>query len=346
MKTREWCSWTLIATALGLACWSACDPKAEPSYGSETHFLVSCDAACPEGSDCICGVCTRACSASTECTALDSNAICSALAPRVAEGRCAVTGEGSVCELNCLTDADCASLSTGFNCQAGVCRSGPRVNATDLEPVSSCIPPALAPSEVLILGDALIELSTFTARLEQLALDAGLLAENEHFRDHAAAMTSVLSQAGSLSFFDQYAGARSEGRARVIVLDGGETDMLNADCGSDLSYTCPIIQATVSGFQKLLRQFAADEVQHVVYFFYPDPRDNPKLKAHLDVLRPLFENACGQSPVACHWIDLRPTFSADPNYLGADGIVLSEAGGNAAAELVWARMQQRCLAPK
>lgn len=195
------------------------------------------------------------------------------------------------------------------------------------------------------MGDALIELTTFTSRLEQLATGAGVLAANEHFRDHAAAMTSVLSQSGPLSFFEQYAEARQQGSSRIIVLDGGETDMLNADCGSELSYACPIMQATVSGFQKLLRQFALDEVQHVVYFFYPDPRDNAKLKAHLDVLRPLFENACGQGPVACHWIDLRATFSDVPSYLGADGIVLSESGGHAAAELVWQRMQQRCLVP-
>lgn len=351
MKTREWWSKSndvpmlLLATTLGVACWIACDPKAEPSLGSETHFLVSCDASCPEGSNCICGVCTRACSASSECAPLDPNATCSALAPRVAEGRCVVTTQDSSCELTCLTDADCASLPSGFGCQAGVCRSGAQVSAADRTPAVSCLPPALAPSEVLVMGDALIELTTFTSRLEQLATSAGVLAANEHFRDHAAAMTSILSQSGPLSFFEQYAEARQQGSARIIVLDGGETDMLNADCGSELSYACPIMQATVSGFQELLRQFALDEVQHVVYFFYPDPRDNAKLKAHLDVLRPLFENACGQSQVACHWIDLRATFSGVPNYLGADGIVLSEAGGNAAAELVWQRMQQRCLVP-
>jgi hypothetical protein len=345
MKTRERWSRSLTAAALGFAICCACDQKAEPSFGSETHFLVSCDASCPEGSSCICGVCTRPCSASVECVSLDSSASCSALAPRVAEGRCEITARNSACELNCLTDADCASLSGGFGCQAGVCRLGTQVNG-NRKPIVDCAPTKLLPSEVLILGDALIELSTFTSRLEQLAIDAGVLAANEHFRDSASAMASVLSQTGALSFFEQYAAARQRGLARIIVLDGGETDMLNADCGSELSYACPIIQSTVRGFQNLLRQFAEDEVQHVVYFFYPDPRDNPKLKTHLDALRPLFENACGQSPVACHWIDLRATFSAAPNYLGVDGIVLSEAGGNAAAELVWQRMQQRCLVPK
>lgn len=351
MTTREWWSRSRLELAASLSLVMAlavgrlvaCDPKTEPTLGSETHFLMSCDASCPKDSSCYCGVCTRACADASECSELDKNAVCAMTAPRIAEGRCLSTVQSSVCEVNCLTDADCASLAGDFTCQAGVCRVDARASISDQSAPAHCVDSKLASGEVLILGDALIELTTFVSRLEQNATAAHVLAEGEHFRDQASAMTSVLSQAGALSFFEQYSDARQQGNARVIVMDGGETDMLNADCAPELSYACPIIAATVAGYQKLLKQFADDGVEHLVYFFYPDPRENDKLKSHLDALRPLFENACGQSPVACHWIDLKASFSGNASYLGADGIVLSEAGANVAADLVWQRMQERCI---
>lgn len=143
MTTREWWSRSRLELAASLSLVMAlavgrlvaCDPKTEPTLGSETHFLMSCDASCPKDSSCYCGVCTRACADASECSELDKNAVCAMTAPRIAEGRCLSTVQSSVCEVNCLTDADCASLAGDFTCQAGVCRVDARASISD----QSCI---------------------------------------------------------------------------------------------------------------------------------------------------------------------------------------------------------------
>jgi len=85
----------------------------------------------------------------------------------------------------------------------------------------------------------------------------------------------------------------------------------------------------------------------VVYFFYADATVNEALREGIDVLRPLVENACGRSPVPCHWLDLRPVFEGhSAEYAtGVDGIVFSDAGARAAAEAIWSLVEERCIAP-
>jgi hypothetical protein len=132
---------------------------------------------------------------------------------------------------------------------------------------------------------------------------------------------------------------------RVIVMNGGATDMLNDACATDPTPACPAAQAAVRGAEALFEQLAADGVEHVVYFFYPDATSNESLKSGIDTLRPLVQNACGKSRVACHWLDLRPIFAGHPDYLvGTDGIVFGDAGAQAAATAVFSLMTARCIA--
>ncbi len=57
---------------------TACDSG--PESGSESHFLERCDGdRCESGLECICGVCTRACTASSACADLDPPAMCGAV---------------------------------------------------------------------------------------------------------------------------------------------------------------------------------------------------------------------------------------------------------------------------
>jgi len=63
------------------------------------------------------------------------------------------------------------------------------------------------------------------------------------------------------------------------------------------------------------------------------------------VLRPLVESACKNSPVTCHWLDLRTTFAGHyDTYVQADGLNPSEAGSQASAQAIWALMQSACIA--
>jgi hypothetical protein len=332
----------LVALALPFV---ACGETRLERDGSETHFLTECeDGSCPAGSECVCGVCTTGCSADDECTRVLGSATCVSLAPRVAEGRCPDSDAPSLCDVSCITSADCDSLSGDFVCDGGYCRApGTTPPATD--PLSCDLAP-IAGSDVLILGDALIELTAFTADLEALAIGAGVLASGDHFRDYASSTTSFLSTAiPPYALLTEYQTARADGSARVAVLDGGAADFLLSQCGSAPTPDCPAMQAAVAGAEQIFAALAADGVEHVIYASYADVIGNDDLKASVDVLRPLVENACGRAALPCHFLDLRPAFAGHPDYLNPDGkgVVWSETGATVAAGEVFREMQARCV---
>ncbi|HYP76423.1 MAG TPA: hypothetical protein VER12_10720 [Polyangiaceae bacterium] len=325
-----------------VGCWlvfSCNTPDTSQEGGSETHFLKSCEGTCQDGMQCICGVCTRACTRQTDCAAWPAVASCSSLGPRIAEQRCGEAELGAICDATCLIDSDCSKLDADRVCDAGYCR---QLSAPLEPPVVACAASNLAPTDVLILGDVLIELSIFTPQLEQAALAAGILSPGEHFRDQATAVSSLLAT-GALSFDAQYTSARADGPPRVIIMDGGATDVLTGQCAGMLNPDCPAARAAVNGAEQLFQRFAKDGVEHVVYFFYGDPVGNPNLKDGLDVLRPLLRNVCGRSAVACHWLDLRPIFAGHPEYVGSDGLVFTDAGASATAAATFAFMQKQCV---
>jgi len=332
---------TLIPLLAGLCLVFSCStPDTSQEGGSETHFLTSCEGPCADGMQCICGVCTRACTRQSDCAAWPEVASCLPLGPRVAEQRCPAVELGAMCDVPCLTDVDCSKLTSARYCDEGYCRQFSRNSEP---PAVSCMSSNLAPSDVLILGDVLIELSIFTTQLEKAAMTAGVLDAGQHFRNDAMAVSSLFA-AGTHSYDSQYSNARADGPARVIVMDGGATDVLSNQCAGMLTPDCPAAQAALVGAEQLFARFAKDGVEHVVYFFYGDPVGNPNLKDGLDLLRPLLQNACGRSAVPCHWLDLRPVFAGHPEYVGTDGLVFTDAGATAAAAATFAFMQKQCVA--
>jgi len=88
---RKWCLReirTLAPLLLGWWLIFSCSTPQISQEGSETHFLTSCDATCADGMQCICGVCTQACTRQSDCASLSGAASCAPLGPRVAEQRC------------------------------------------------------------------------------------------------------------------------------------------------------------------------------------------------------------------------------------------------------------------
>jgi hypothetical protein len=335
----------LAALACAIAAGSGCGGDSKPTLGSETHFLTLCeDDGCDAGSECLCGVCTKVCGADAECSSFGASATCAPLAPRVAEGRCpADDSPAAMCDLGCLETPDCAHLGSSFRCEQGYCR--PREEAPEPEPMTCAMQPIARP-ELVVLGDSLIELSTFATDLETAATAAGVLAPSDNLRSYAAAGLSWLAD-NSLSIHRQYDTARTEGTARLVVMDGGATDMLSVPCGSAPTTDCMAMQNAAAGAELLLSSLASDGVEHVVYFFYGDPPPTSDLiavKPGLDVLRPLAENACGKSALACHFLDLRPLFADHPEYFAQDGINLTAAGAQAIADAVVTVMVDRCVA--
>lgn len=340
---RPWIARSCAALLFGALLWlPSCSEHLEPVQGSETHFLKGCGG-CAEG-ECRCGVCTRSCAAASECGVLSDAAACVSLAPRVATQRCDAGDQATaICDVSCLSDSDCLALSAEFHCDAGFCRVP---SPASLPEPALCVAPQRAASDLIVLGDSLIEFSSFTASLEAAAQAAGALGPSETYRSYASHLDSFIAE-GPLSISTEYKGARADGIPRVIVMDGGATDMLNAPCGAAPAENCAALEAAARGAEKLLAQFAADGVEHVVYFFYPDytaALGQPALAAGLDALRPLVQSACGRAAIACHWLDLRPLFAGHPDYLAADGIVLGDAGARVAANAVWSLIEQRCVA--
>jgi hypothetical protein len=333
-----------VVTLLFFACGQS---QNKIDFGSETHFLTDCADGCGSGSECVCGVCTRSCSADPDCTRLATGAVCATLAPRVSEGRCSAGGVPAACDLTCLADADCAALGAAFTCQDGYCRDA---SPPDPEPKMCALSP-LAGSDVAVIGDSLIEFTSFTADLESALVSAGALADGDHVRDYASHLYSVLA-GGTLGISNQWATAKSDGPVRIVVMDGGATDVLNGPCGATPPPDCPAIQAAVSGAEELLAEFAAAGVEHVVYAFYNEfdtsktgtGVDNAVVNAGIDVMRPFIENACGRAALPCEFLDLRPTFAGHAEYFGADGIVWSDAGASASASAVSSVMIDRCVA--
>jgi hypothetical protein len=322
----------------GLLVFSCGQSQDKTDLGSETHFLSACTGGCGAGAACVCGVCTRACKKDAECSVLAGDAACVSLAPRVAEGRCDSGQADAVCDVGCLADSDCAPLGSAFVCEVGYCR---KESAPPDPPAPSCDVTPLAGSDIAVIGDSLIEFTPFATDLQTALVAAGALADGDQVRNYASHLYSVLA-GGTLGIDNQWATAESEGPVRIVVMDGGATDVLNVPCGAMPPVDCPAVQAAVSGAEALFAEFAAAGVEHVVYAFYND-FDNASVKAGVDVMRPFIENACGRAALPCEFLDLRLSFAGHPEYLGADGIVWSDSGAAASADAVTSVMLDRCV---
>jgi hypothetical protein len=237
----------------------------------------------------------------------------------------------------CEEDVDCEAFEEHV-CHAGYCRPESEVPETN-----ACTEPLTQPNDVLILGDSVLELSEFSTCVEARAVTEDLLAADAHYRDSASALTSFLSETNlNFSLHTQYLDALAAGPVRLVIMNGGATDMLQLSCPMPVADDCPAVQAAVDGAEQLLARMAGDGVERIVYLFYPDPLDNEPFKAGLDVLRPLLEARCADGPVPCLWVDLRSTFAGNTDYYGADGIVFSHAGACAATETLWPALEERC----
>lgn len=333
---------TLLLLLAGLVSFACAGGTASDDGGSETHFLTRCSASCPADLTCQCGVCTLPCSDAAGCSALSRDAACVDSAARVAEGRCDEPPAAGFCDVSCLADSDCSSFGSAARCESGYCRDSDPPPPDGGSP-GTCEPSPLQPSQVAVLGDVQIMLSAFTAELEAAAVAAGAIPDGGQFRDYADSSTSFLAENG-LNIGGQYQTSRGEGPARIVVMNGGATDMLSNPCRDVAPGECAAIDAAASGAEALFAQMRDDGVEHVVYFFYPDVLSNDGLKAGLDVLRPVIQNACGRSALPCHWLDLRPIFAGHDDYLtGADGLVFSDTGARVAASAVWDLVEARCL---
>lgn len=188
-------------------------------------------------------------------------------------------------------------------------------------------------SEVLVIGDSFLALShDITKRLEQNAMNAGILDSNDKFRDLSVSGT-MLSGGTSPNIPTQYQNGVNAGTVKYVIMDGGGNDCLAGN-----------VNNAVTAAKTLLDQMAKNNNIKVFYLFYPDPVGNlaSSLKPKLDTLRPQIQDLVTKSitPKA-YFLDLRPTFEGKySTYIMSDGIHPTTAGSNAAADAIWAEMQK------
>lgn len=342
----------------------ACSDAQGSDINGETHFLKLCQddaAACGSGLACLCGVCTRACEASSDCSAFPAAECVTPTAP--ASPAACGSEPVSRCDVRCDADSDCRVLTSAHRCEAGFCRApsnsggtagsgaggsggsagaGAGGDSAGAAGGDACARGETAGNQVVVLGDTFMALThQVTAGIEELARAAGVLPAGERYRDESSSMNNGLAAGGIL---DQYAGAFADAPVAVVIMNGGGADVLGASCDEPPSAACPAIDAAATAVRELFARMAADGVEHVVYAFYPDPGD-AGVRARMDALRPVVEVACAESPVPRHFRDLRPAFEGRyAEYIAPDGLNPTAAGSLAAANAIWATMQEFCVA--
>lgn len=335
--------------ALALAAFS-CEHQTDDPSGGETHFLVRCQPgtnSCGSVLSCVCGVCTLPCNERATCESLPA-AACVASTGSDACGNAQAPGH---CDVACLIDADCAALSRVHRCELGVCRAdsppSPPASAgaagdTSTSDAGACIRGSVSANQVLVIGDSFFGAThQITAYLEDFARSAGALSIGERYRDNSRLVANSLSSGG---IADEYARAQAEADVKTVIMSGGGADVLVGSCDT-LDADCPMIAAAGAAARDLLAKMASDGVLDAIYVFYPDPTKDANLRAKVDALRPVIENACETSAVRCHFLDLRPTFATHyDEYVLNDGMNPTEAGSQATALAIWNVMQRECIA--
>jgi hypothetical protein len=126
---------------------------------------------------------------------------------------------------------------------------------------------------------------------------------------------------------------------KVLIMDGGTWDPIAAKMAG--ASVPDAISAAEARFQQFLDEVASDgTVERIVYFLVPPLSTVPGV----DSMRPVLTSACMNSVVRCEFIDLRDAWAGHPEYTAASGIQASVTGAGVIADLIWATMQDKCIA--
>lgn len=185
-------------------------------------------------------------------------------------------------------------------------------------------------NEVVWIGDSWVtDPGTQHDRVRDLARVVGAIGTNDDYVVRAAPATTMAMIASQ--YDAQQAGAT---KVKVLIMDGGGWDTIKTG-GNDAS-----VANAASGFKQLLAKVASDgTVQHVIYYLYPELATIPGVSA----LRSVMQQACTESKVPCHFLDLQPLWR--PEYTDRNNnIQASEMGARVIGDNIWTIMQLNCIA--
>jgi hypothetical protein len=150
----------------------------------------------------------------------------------------------------------------------------------------------------------------------------------------AASMTTIATQYQSHE--------ASTTKVKVLIMDGGTWDTF---ISTDLATT---VTSVAASFNDLLATVASDgTVTSVIYFLMPELTDIPGITSIPGVaeLRPLLEQSCAQSTVACYFIDLQKFWTNPTDYTTSTSPPVPTAdGAKVIADQIWSIMQTNCIA--
>ena len=198
-----------------------------------------------------------------------------------------------------------------------------------------CPPEPVLAGEVLWIGDTWIQIpGTQHTRVRDLARAAGALGSSEDYVIRAAPAADMAAVA------EQYQTQESgPTKVKVLLMDGGTWDPIAAQMMN--APIAPAIDNAITEFQQFLAGVKGDgTVKHIVYFLVPELAAVPGVAS----MRPRLQQACAESLVPCHFLDLQPLWLGHPEYTAPDGIQSSEAGARVIADSIWAIMQNNCIA--
>lgn len=192
-------------------------------------------------------------------------------------------------------------------------------------------------NQVLWIGDSwILQPGAQHTRVRDLAREARTIAQSEDYVNLAAAASSMAMVAKQ--YDTRESGAT---KVKVLLMDGGTWDPIAAQMSGGSAAVPAAIDGSINTFQQFLAKVASDgTVEQVVYFLVPELATVPGVAS----MRPRLQQACAESSVPCHFIDLQPYWVGHPEYTAPDGIQSSEAGAVVIANLIWDTMHQNCIA--
>lgn len=206
------------------------------------------------------------------------------------------------------------------------------------EPGGACVKGSTKGNEVVFIGESFIAASAIPEETTALAIQNGSLAQGDKYLDFSVSGTRM----GDGAIPGQYTKAQQQNPIRFVLMNGGGNDCLQA--GDPNS---PIPAA-----EKLYAEMAADGVEKVVYFFYPDAAGSfggpsSQLQTCLEAYRPKIKALCESlTAPKCYWLDLAETgWAGNESAYTSDGIHPNAQGAKVTADEIWKTMEENCVAP-
>jgi lysophospholipase L1-like esterase len=233
---------------------------------------------------------------------------------------------------------------------------------------SGCAKRTTMPNQVVMLGDSYLD-PLFSAAGNDIVADAqnaGALATNMTYRHYYMGGAALLNTgAGTLNIPYQWMQATMDPTVQqpsnidTVIMDGGASDFILVDRSClyapptyDATTCYMTIQMAINKLTSLMQDMASKGVKHIVYFFYPhlDPSGGGLLTMPAPAVNDTIDYAATQAQSACElvsqcvFVDLRPAFDGNPQYISGDRLNPSAAGAQVLADLVWQTMVRHCIA--